>query len=73
MTSLRPCPAPTYQVGTWVVDTATGDLGEVMRQAGGLLSLQRPARGGLWSVDPGAVRLATAPEIRAGTAEGAYR
>ncbi len=58
-----------YPEGTYVMDTMTGDLGEVMRQTGGLLSLQRPGRGGLWSADPGSVRPATADEIRGVAAE----
>jgi hypothetical protein len=53
-----------YPEGTWVVDAMTGDLGEVLRQTGGLLSLQRPGRGGLWSADPGSVRPATEREVR---------
>ncbi|SEG42201.1 hypothetical protein SAMN05216223_10589 [Actinacidiphila yanglinensis] len=54
-----------YPEGTWVVDTMTGDLGEVLRQGGGLLALQRPGRGGSWSADPGTVRRATDSELRA--------
>ncbi|BBA98824.1 hypothetical protein RVR_5167 [Actinacidiphila reveromycinica] len=54
-----------YPEGTWVVDTMTGDLGEVLRQTGGLLSLQRPGRRGLWSADPGSVRPASEHEVRA--------
>lgn len=52
-----------YPEGTWVVDTMTGDLGQVVRQTGVLLSLQRSGHGGLWSADPGTVRPATAREV----------
>lgn len=52
-----------YQEGTYLVDTMTGDVGEVMRQSGGLLSLQRPGHRGLWTADPGSVRRATPEEI----------
>jgi hypothetical protein len=61
-----------YPEGTWVVDTMTGDLGEVLRQTGGLLSLQRPGRRGLWSADPGSVRPATERELRAEVLTGSF-
>ncbi|WP_329366834.1 hypothetical protein OG896_18485 [Streptomyces sp. NBC_00669] len=61
-----------YPEGTWVVDTMTGDLGEVLRQTGGLLSLQRPGRGGLWSADPGSVRPATERDLRVEALTGTF-
>lgn len=62
-----------YPEGTYVMDTMTGDVGEVMRTGGGLLSLQRPHRRGLWSADPESVRLATEDEVNACKAEAELR
>ncbi|MEV5509088.1 hypothetical protein [Streptomyces orinoci] len=60
----QPNPAPTQdpQPGTYVVDTRTGRLGQVMAREGKFLQL-RPPRGGLeWDAEPHAVRPATPAE-----------
>lgn len=52
-----------YPEGTWVVDTRTGDLGEVMRRTPGLLSLSRLGNRGLWAAEPCSVRRARPSEV----------
>ncbi len=52
-----------YGEGTWVVDTRTGDVGQVMRSTAWSLSLQRPGNQGLWAAEPCSVRQARPAEV----------
>ncbi len=59
---------PRLPVGSYAVDTSTGEVGRVMGHEGPYIQL-RPVGGGReWDCDPGDVRAATAQErLRAAT------
>ncbi|WP_171164413.1 hypothetical protein [Streptomyces sp. I05A-00742] len=59
-----------FPLGSFVVDTRTGRLGQVMDTHAGYVQL-RPPRGGIeWSCPPSAIRFPSEAEAEAGSAGG---
>ncbi|WP_431780814.1 hypothetical protein [Streptomyces chumphonensis] len=52
----------TYAIGTYVVDTRSDTLGELMANEGRNVLLRPPPGGREWACPPEALRLATAAE-----------
>ncbi|MCB5907643.1 hypothetical protein [Streptomyces pinistramenti] len=61
----------TYREGTWVIDSVSGRLGQVMGEFGQRVALRGPGGGTEWEADPVALRLATRAEREAAGVRGA--
>ncbi|GHG72601.1 hypothetical protein [Streptomyces griseocarneus] len=57
-----PPEAMTYREGTYVIDTRSGRMAQVMGTVGPRVQLRRPGGGREWEVTPVALRLATREE-----------
>ncbi|MFI2075056.1 hypothetical protein [Streptomyces triculaminicus] len=57
-----PSEAMTYREGTYVIDTRSGALAQVMGTMGPRVQVRRPDGGREWEVPPTALRLATREE-----------